>query len=142
MLVITTLEELVAHLREDGLVLWAPPPVSPDAQDRSIPADPPDFGGPRTLDLPVLHSSGEHQLLCAIEAGSTPTPDASDGLVGRRSNIVVSELLYRELCEEIQNDRSAIRRQSRVRSSAASCFGNEGEVPREVARAERGCAAR
>ncbi|HXK20580.1 MAG TPA: adenylate/guanylate cyclase domain-containing protein [Polyangiaceae bacterium] len=95
---IASVDELVAHLRETGDVLFAPEQLHESARDRSLLAE----NGP----------TGDWLL-----STSKPAPSESDwgdpgGLGPRYGQLLVSESLYQTLCKEIQDDCSAVRRHS------------------------------
>lgn len=103
-----SLAKLEEHLLEQGYILWAPAPISPEATNRSIQAENAEWDPRGTL-----------RLFLAVEGDSRLALDTSDGLIRmseglmrRPSEIIVSDSVYEALCREIQDETAPIRRLS------------------------------
>lgn len=101
-----SLDELVDHLRATGKVIWAPKPVRKRRPE--VPVDG-TTGGPRSLRL-------------AIPAGSGRGLGNDDGLAGVSSDVLVSGALHEQLCREVTDDTSAVRRHSSRQIERAFVF--------------------
>lgn len=95
---VASVDELVAHLRETGDVLFAPEQLREAAPDQAL--------------LAEVGPTGHWMLSTCKPAPAENEWGDPGGLEPRYGQLLVSDALYQTLCKEIQDECSAVRRHS------------------------------